>query len=222
MAIKDISQFSAEEVGMWLTAQGLGDDAPKFVEEGVDGDLLLSLTADDMKADLGMSGIHAKKVLKNIEFTKGLTETASGGGEEAEALKETIETITGEKEVVEQKLQELEMAIKVRDDEIAELTSKMEAMKASSEKAVARAAPAPTPAPAPAPKAAPAPAPAPARRGRGMVGGAATGAAGGAAKGAIAGAILPGMDASDGAKAGAAVGAASGGLRGLRGRRGRR
>lgn len=226
MALKDIKEYSAEEVGMWLTAQGLGDDAPQFVEEGVDGDLLLSLTVDDMKADLGMSGIHAKKVLKNIEFSKGLTAAASGGGEETEALKEELETITEHKESLEQKLQELEDAIKVRDDEIAKLMSDMEAMKVENNQTVASEAPAPpraptpepAPEPAPAHRAAPAPAPAPRRR-RGVLGGAATGAAGGAAKGAIAGAILPGMDASDGAKAGAAVGATRGGLRGLRGRR---
>ncbi len=34
MGLKDIKHFSAEEVGMWLTAQGLGEVAPRFVEEG--------------------------------------------------------------------------------------------------------------------------------------------------------------------------------------------
>mmetsp|Transcript_33201 Transcript_33201/g.69873 ORF Transcript_33201/g.69873 Transcript_33201/m.69873 type:complete len:230 (+) Transcript_33201:83-772(+) len=227
MGLKDIKDYSAEEVGLWLTAQGLGDDAPKFVEEGVDGDLLLSLTVDDLKADLGLSGLQAKKVMKNIQFSKDMTAAASGGGDEAEKLKEEVKAITGDKATLEEKVQALEDAMNAKDSEIAQLTSEMRAMKVESEKAQAQAlarAPPPQPAPAPAPahKSAPAPAPAPAphrRRGRGVVGGAATGAAGGAMKGAIAGAILPGMDASDGAKAGAAVGATSGGLRGLRGRR---
>jgi len=210
MGLKDIKDYSAEEVGLWLTAQGLGDDAPKFVEEGVDGDLLLSLTVDDLKADLGLSGLQAKKVMKNIQFSKDMTAAASGGGDEAEKLKEEVKAITGDKATLEEKVQALEDAMNAKDSEIAQLTSEMRAMKVESEKAQAQAlarAPPPQPAPAPAPahKSAPAPAPAPAphrRRGRGVVGGAATGAAGGAMKGAIAGAILPGMDASDGAKAG--------------------
>ena len=72
MGVPDFKEWSAEEVGIWLTTQGLGNYALTFVEEGVDGDLLLSLTVDDLKNDLGLSSLHAKKVLKNIEFTKNL------------------------------------------------------------------------------------------------------------------------------------------------------
>lgn len=207
MGLKDIKNFSAEEVGLWLAAQGLGEKAEKFLEEGVDGDLLLSLTIDDLKNDLDLSGLQAKKVMKNIEFTKGLTATA-GGAVDAQEL--------------EGKIEELNDAIKVKDDEIAELKNKLEGM------AVVQAEPEPKPAraPAPAPKPAPAPRPAPApapshhhHREPGVVGGAARGAAGGALRGAIAGAILPGMDAGDGAAAGAAVGATRGGLRGIGARR---
>ena len=192
--LKDIKDYSAEEVGLFITAQGL--DPTPFVSEGVDGDLLLSLSIDDLKNDLGLSGLQAKKVMKNIEFSKSLA--GGGGGEDDEKVKE-----------LEAKVETLEDDVKAKDDEIAELKRKMEKM---------TTAVAPAPAPTPAPKPAPAPAP-PQRRGPGVVGGAARGAAGGAMKGAIAGAILPGMDASDGAKAGAAVGATKGGLRGIRGRR---
>jgi hypothetical protein len=69
--LKDIKEYSAEEVGLWVTAQGL--DPSKFVSEGVDGDLLLSLSIDDLKNDLGLSSLQAKKVMKNIEFSKSLT-----------------------------------------------------------------------------------------------------------------------------------------------------
>ncbi len=194
--LKDIKDYSAEEVGLWVTAQGL--DPSKFVSEGVDGDLLISLSVDDLKNDLGLSSLQAKKVMKNIEFSKNLA-GGSGGGED------------DEKKELEAKVESLEGDVKAKDDEIAELKKKMEEMKMEKEKAAA-------PTPAPAAKQAPAPAP-PQRRGPGVVGGAARGAAGGAMKGAIAGAILPGMDAADGAKAGAAVGATTGGLRGIRGRR---
>lgn len=199
--LKDIKEYSAEEVGLWVTAQGL--DPSKFVSEGVDGDLLLSLSIDDLKNDLGLSSLLAKKVMKNIEFSKSLTE-GNGGGEDSEKVK----VLAAEKKELEAKVETLENDIKAKDHEIAELKKKMEEMKVGKEKA---AAPAPTPAPKQAP--------APTHRGPGVVGGAARGAAGGAMKGAIAGAILPGMDAADGAKAGAAVGATSGGLRAMRGRR---
>lgn len=236
MGLKNIKDFSAEEVGLWLAAGGLGDHASKFVDEGVDGDLLLSLTADDFKNDLGLSGLQSKKVLKNIEFSKNLLEAGGGGeggGEEAEELraqvaemsgdkdqlKAVVETLTGDKDELQKKVQEMEDVARLRDDEIAALKAQMDEMKIEGEKQQAEAI-----AHAPAPRAAPAPAPAPQshhhqpRKPR-VVGGAARGAAGGAMKGAIAGAILPGMDAGDGAAAGAAVGATTGGLGAIRGRR---
>ena len=68
MGLKDIKDFTADEVGLWLTAQGI--DSSKAIEEKVDGDLLLSLTAEDFKSDLGLSGLQSKKIMKNIEFSK--------------------------------------------------------------------------------------------------------------------------------------------------------
>ena len=68
MGLKDIKDFTADEVGLWLAAQGI--DSSKAIEEKVDGDLLLSLSADDFKSDLGLSGLQSKKVMKNIEFSK--------------------------------------------------------------------------------------------------------------------------------------------------------
>ena len=68
MGLKDIKDFTVDEVGLWLTAQGI--DSSKAIEEKVDGDLLLSLTAEDFKSDLGLSGLQSKKIMKNIEFSK--------------------------------------------------------------------------------------------------------------------------------------------------------
>ena len=137
-----------------LIAQGL--DPSTVVSEGVDGDLLLSLTYDDFKADLGLSSLQAKKVLKNIEFAKELNETAEeGGGEETEKLKEEMEALSLGKTSLEEKVHELEAALASKDEEIAELKSQIEEMKVKNE--TRAAAPAPQPAPAPAPKAAPPP-----------------------------------------------------------------
>lgn len=68
MGLKDIKDFNVDEVGLWLSAQGI--DSSKAIEEKVDGDLLLSLSADDFKSDLGLSGLQSKKIMKNIEFSK--------------------------------------------------------------------------------------------------------------------------------------------------------
>ncbi len=80
MGLKDIKAFTKDEVGLWFTAQSI--DPTTVIAEGVDGDLLLSLSADDLKADLGLSGLQAKKVMKNIEFSKCLTQP---GGKEISA-----------------------------------------------------------------------------------------------------------------------------------------
>ena len=75
--LKDIKDFTADEVGLWFTAQGL--DSTTVISEGVDGDLLLSLTIDDLKSDLGLSSLHSKKIMKNIDWSKMLTQP---GGED--------------------------------------------------------------------------------------------------------------------------------------------
>ena len=168
MGIKEFKDYSSEDIGLWLTAGGLGEHAEKFKAEGVDGDLLLSLTADDLKNDLGLSGIHAKKVLHNVEFSKDLCAAAEGGGEDVEKLREELkaalgeggelkaklEALEGDKTSLEEKLTALEDATKAKDAEIEELKKKMEGMEVK-----AKAAPAPAPAPPPAP------APVPHRRG---------------------------------------------------------
>ena len=155
MGFKDFNEYSAEEIGLWLVAQGLGDHASKFVEEGVDGDLLLTLSADDLKNDLGLSSLQAKKLLKNVEFSK-MTGLSDNKGNEVDKLMEEVNGL-------EEKVQVLEHAAKSKDREIAELRSKTSGMQVT-----APPPPQPVPqsrAPAPAPK--PAPAPAPARRGPG-------------------------------------------------------
>lgn len=165
--IKDIKAFSAEEVGLWVTAQGL--DPSKFLSEGVDGDLLLSLSLDDLKNDLGLSSLQAKKVMKNIEFSQNLARNEGGGSEEVSELTANKKELEAKVAELEKKLQSLETDVKAKDNEIAGLKKQMNAEK--EEKAAA---------PTPAPKRASAPA-----RGPGVVGGAARGAAGGAVKGAI-------------------------------------
>mmetsp|Transcript_9400 Transcript_9400/g.21892 ORF Transcript_9400/g.21892 Transcript_9400/m.21892 type:complete len:237 (+) Transcript_9400:206-916(+) len=233
--LKEFKDYTPTEIGLWLTAQGLGQFAEKFQEEGVDGDLLLSLSSDDLKNDLGLSNIQTKKVLKNVEFSRDLGSSAGTGGEEAEALRRRVDDLQAEKDASAAEADGLREKLKDRDDELralrdelnkreeeaASLREELEGMKSAA--TVVEAEPEPAAPPKPAQAAPPSHSPhANRRRGPGVVGGAARGAAGGAVKGAIVGAILPGMDAGDGASAGAAVGAFSGGVGGLRGRRARR
>ena len=197
MGLKNIKEFSAEEVGMWLTVQGLGVKAETFIAEGVDGDLLLDLTEEEFKNDLGLSGLQTKKIMKNIAFTQELIEEAEGGGSEKEVseLEGKIKTLSDENESLEEKLESLEVTINEKDTEIEELKKQIEGKSQEPEEEipVVQGTPVPEePEPEPAPPAAqpvhhkPAPAPAPQRRrGAPVVRGAAGGAAGGALKGAV-------------------------------------
>lgn len=208
MAPKPIEQWDVDEVSIWLNSIGLGEKVDPFRENSVDGDLLLTLTDEDLKGDLGLTNLQAKKVKRSIEFTKSLesqeASSGSGGGDDELAAKV---------EQLELEAKELRERLVEKDEKIRDL-----------EMEIQKSQPAPEPEPEPEPERAPAPAPAPApsRREPGVVGHAARGAAGGAVKGAIVGAILPGMEAGDGAAAGAAAGAAGGALRGIGARRGRR
>ncbi|KAL3811955.1 hypothetical protein ACHAXA_011282 [Cyclostephanos tholiformis] len=189
MGFKDFNEYSAEEISLWLIAQGLGEQSSKFLAEGVDGDFLLTLSADDLKNDLGLTSLQAKKLMKNIEFSKTIGASDEKGKEVDKLMREVNE--------LEEKVQVLQHAVKAKDREIAELRNKISGMQVTETRSPAPPQPVPH-SPAHAPKPAPTPAPAPMGR---------------------LGAILPGMDAADGAAAGAAVGAFGGGVGGLRGGR---
>jgi hypothetical protein len=217
---KDPATYDTDEVCIWIMAIGLGSKVDAFRENAVDGDMLLSLTAEDFVDPLGLTSLQAKKIQRSLDFTKQLANESSGGGgggEEAankiKALEEINEYLKNENAALKMQLQEFQNAN----------------------------APPPKPAPAPAPK--PAPAPAPQRKEHHVIKGAAGGAAKGALLGAIGGAIAG--DAGKGAKVrvmkqfdfasisfrlasshyfvraqiGAAVGATGGGMQGMGARR---
>ena len=118
--LKEFKDYTPTEVGLWLTAQGLGQFAEKFQEEGVDGDLLLSLTADDLKNDLGLSSIQTKKVLKNVEFSRGLGAPADGG--EAEELRRKLAERDDE-------VRKLRDELRRREEEASSLRKELEDVK---------------------------------------------------------------------------------------------
>lgn len=132
MAPEPIQQWSVDNVCTWLTAIGLGSKAEAFQENGVDGNLLCSLTKDDLTNDLSLSGLQAKKVLLEIEFAQGLTSGGGGGADPAE-------------------LEALQSQLAEKDTKIAQLEQELAALK-QPEPPVVHATPAPAPRPAPPPQ----------------------------------------------------------------------
>ena len=65
---------------IFLIAIGLGSNTEAFEENGVDGDMIGTLTEEDLTVDLGMSGFQARKFQKSLVFTVDLAEGSGGGG----------------------------------------------------------------------------------------------------------------------------------------------
>ena len=57
-----IKDFDNAEVCIWLNAIGLGSKIGLFRENTVDGDLLCSLSQEDLTGDLGLSGLQVSEI----------------------------------------------------------------------------------------------------------------------------------------------------------------
>eukprot|EP01052_Picozoa_sp_SAG31_P040827 SAG31_NODE_6018_length_2209_cov_1.239810_3_plen_281_part_01 len=61
--------WTVEEVGRWLIEIGLGVHRRVFAEQEIDGRLLLLLTTEDLKTDLGIgSNLQAKRIISKISL----------------------------------------------------------------------------------------------------------------------------------------------------------
>jgi len=91
--MKVIKEYDVDEVAIWLNCIGLGAHIGPFRDIAVDGDMLTSLTLEDLTGDLGLSHLQAKKLLHSLEFTVGLTGGggAGGGGDDAAAKVKELE-----------------------------------------------------------------------------------------------------------------------------------
>lgn len=70
--------WSVEQVCGWLDQIGLGVHKATFLENEVDGRLLLKLTVDEIKTELGVtSGLQAKKIVSKIERLQGVSVSTS-------------------------------------------------------------------------------------------------------------------------------------------------
>ena len=86
-----------------------------FIDNGVDGKLLVELTSDDLKDDLGFTGLSAKKFLQKLHFAIKLTtprgdEEKENGGDDGESR---IAELEAQNETLRNELTDL-MAQKAR------------------------------------------------------------------------------------------------------------
>ena len=193
MAPTPVGEFTTAQVCQWLVAIGLGSQQQviqNFQSNGVDGKLLLELTANDLTSDLGLSNIQAKKVMLELDFMKELGSSSAEGNPDAEAkiaeLMGVIEVLQAQNEALEGQVQELTTA---QQPAAAPVTQQQKAAPSQSHHTA----------------------------GAPVIRGAGRGAARGALLGAVGGAIAG--DAGKGAKIGAAVGGTRGGLQGIGQRR---
>ena len=56
---KNIKEYNVEEIGFWVESIGL--DSASFKENAVDGDMLCSLTKEDLTGDLGLSSLQGEE-----------------------------------------------------------------------------------------------------------------------------------------------------------------
>eukprot|EP00586_Coscinodiscus_wailesii_P012867 CAMPEP_0172492862 /NCGR_PEP_ID=MMETSP1066-20121228/24118_1 /TAXON_ID=671091 /ORGANISM="Coscinodiscus wailesii, Strain CCMP2513" /LENGTH=193 /DNA_ID=CAMNT_0013262703 /DNA_START=67 /DNA_END=648 /DNA_ORIENTATION=- len=124
--MKTIDQWDVNEVAVWLHCIGLGNYTDSFLENTVDGGMLLELNMDDLRDELGLSRLQAKKLLRTLKFTKNVTDSPSGEEEEEEeedieTLTEKVDTLTEENEGLRATVEELEAAQTEIRDRLGEL-----------------------------------------------------------------------------------------------------
>lgn len=210
--MKAVEYWDTGEVALWLHC--IGFNVESFLENSVDGEMLLSLSTEDLTNELGLEEIQAQKLLRSLEHSKSYV----GGNNLNEKSEKEISELQEKTDYICKKLLQKEQKIEELHKEMA----KLELTQSITSPLEEDARPVPQAPPEEAPYQPPPPQQPPQQQGRqgpGVVGGAAVGAAGGAMKGAIVGAIIPGMDAGDGATAGAAAGALGGAGQGFRNRR---
>ena len=203
-----IKSWDTEEVAIWLACIGLETKVNTLRENSVDGDLLLSLTLEDLY-DLNFSKLQAKKLLQKVDTTKKFQEILEDGCElssdnEMNYLESRLEEMKLANQNLNEQLAETQALVaqieevKISNSQLCDQLAEKEAMIAGLEKMI-------TPSPVYV-EHVPAEPPAPQKvheqeldyqshqkkehqhsqdRQPGVIGGAARGAAGGAVKGAI-------------------------------------
>eukprot|EP00092_Neocalanus_flemingeri_P003014 GFUD01003223.1.p1 GENE.GFUD01003223.1~~GFUD01003223.1.p1 ORF type:complete len:368 (+),score=87.23 GFUD01003223.1:179-1282(+) len=78
----EVPLWSVEDVTAWVNRAGFQEYAPAFLECGVDGDMLLQLTDDEIKDDIGINnGILRKRFIRELkDLKKNADYTSCDGG----------------------------------------------------------------------------------------------------------------------------------------------
>lgn len=78
MVYEDISEYSIDELSVWLVSIGLGKYADKFRSDDVDGSKIVSLSHEDF-VGMGLSGLHSKKILRSLKKERPKCAEVDGG-----------------------------------------------------------------------------------------------------------------------------------------------
>ncbi|XP_044267301.1 NAD(+) hydrolase sarm1 isoform X2 [Tribolium madens] len=75
---QQVPLWSAEDVEEWVKQIGFAQYAPSFVESRVDGDLLLQLTEENLREDIGLTnGIKRKRFTRELQKLKKMADYTS-------------------------------------------------------------------------------------------------------------------------------------------------
>jgi len=74
---KPLKDLTVDEVTQWLEKLELGQLSPAFKRDAVDGDLLITLTNQELVSDLGCTNLQAKKILKAAGTSSTTTTSTS-------------------------------------------------------------------------------------------------------------------------------------------------
>ncbi|XP_030757218.1 sterile alpha and TIR motif-containing protein 1 isoform X4 [Sitophilus oryzae] len=75
---QQVPLWSSEDVEQWVRQIGFSEIVPSFVESRVDGDLLLQLTEDNLKDDIGLTnGIKRKRFTRELQKLKRMADYTS-------------------------------------------------------------------------------------------------------------------------------------------------
>ncbi|CAH1155821.1 unnamed protein product [Phaedon cochleariae] len=75
---QQVPLWSVEDVEEWVKQIGFPDIAPSFIESRVDGDLLLQLTEENLKEDIGLiNGIKRKRFTRELQQLKKMADYTS-------------------------------------------------------------------------------------------------------------------------------------------------
>jgi multidrug efflux pump subunit AcrB len=80
MIIKSPTQYTQDEVNMWLNAIGLGSMIDGFKENAIDGAILMTLTEQDLTGNLlQLTTFQARKFQTSLQFVTNLANASTSG-----------------------------------------------------------------------------------------------------------------------------------------------